>query len=118
MSDQAPTVSGLSNRRDYGGSSPPLRGVRVSDAAAVASGQTISVTLTGSHGIVATTGKAGTIAGNGTATMTISGSLSEVNSDLTLLTFTGSGVGAGVLQAQVSDGILTTVTSVLAVKTT
>jgi len=71
--------------------STALSGISLFDPAAATSGNTVTATLTASSGLLsasigARTG-GGTITGSGTSTLTISGTLAQVNSDLRTLSY-------------------------------
>ena len=67
-----------------------IRGVTVFDGDAVSANETITVTLTDTYGALSATTKAygggGVITGAGTHSLTITGTLAQVNADLTTLT--------------------------------
>jgi hypothetical protein len=67
---------------------------------------TYQAIVAASHGTVATSGRAGSILGNGTIGLSLTGTLAEVNADLALLTFTGTSAGAGSITVTANDGIV------------
>jgi autotransporter passenger strand-loop-strand repeat protein len=77
-----------------------ISGVSLSEAAP-ASGETFTVRLTDRHGGLAASG--GGISGSGTTSLTIAGSLSEVNADLATLTDEGAARGKDRLTIAASD---------------
>jgi hypothetical protein len=82
-----------------------ISGISIND---VDSGS-VTVTLSVANGTLSPSVTAGTITGNGTATVTISGTLAQVNSVLASLRYTGRADfnGADTLTVSTSDGSLT-----------
>lgn len=87
-----------------------LTGLAVVDA----DSPTLTVTLAVAHGLVAATVLEGTVTGNGTASMTISGTLAQVNATLAAATYQGDPdfSGPDALTITTSDGALTDVDTV------
>jgi hypothetical protein len=82
--------------------------VSISDADAVSAGETITVTLADANGLLSantgTTGGGGMISNPGTTDLTISGTLAQVNADLTTLSDTDSTLAADSIAVNASDG--------------
>ncbi len=55
----------------------------------------LTVNVTATHGTLSSTGGQGEIGGNGTSSLTLTGTIEQVNWDLTYLAFTGTQIGAG-----------------------
>lgn len=72
--------------------------------AGTTSGETFTVTLTDSHGELSATGS-GTIIGAGTTSLTIIGTLSQVNSDLATLTDTEGTPGSDTITLNATDSL-------------
>ena len=66
-------------------------GIALSDAYAAALGQTLTVILADQTGTLSASGTG--ISGNGSATLTLTGSLAAINQDLASLDYTGAGFG-------------------------
>jgi Putative Ig domain/Bacterial Ig-like domain len=88
-----PIVTKAGNASVNYGASTSISGFSVLDENG-ASG-TFSVKVTSNDGTVSSTGGAGSVGGNGTQMLVLSGTMSQVNQDLTFLSFTGSAVGSG-----------------------
>jgi von Willebrand factor type D domain len=85
------------------GGTEPLSGIRVSDADAIASGETLHVVLSDSAGkLSATQSGSGIIAGAGSTHLTLTGNLTDVNAELASLTFNGT--TGDTLAVSVDDG--------------
>ena len=96
------------------GAAEPLSGISVSDADAIASGETLHVVLSDSAGkLSATQSGAATIAGAGSTHLTLTGNLSDVNAELASLTFNGT--TSDTLAVTVADGRGLSATGTLAV---
>ena len=82
--------------------------VSVVDADAGSAGETITVALSDTSGLLSADagagGGGGTITGSGTTTLTISGTLAQVNADLTTLDYIANGVGTDSIDVATSDG--------------
>jgi hypothetical protein len=85
-----------------------IAGVSVADADAASATETMTMTLSDASGLLAATtaaaGGGGTISGSGSTTLVISGTLDEVNADLSTLTYTGSNAGADTIDVAADDG--------------
>jgi hypothetical protein len=102
VTDAPPITSVPGSQTVVDGSTRALTGIAITDADGA--NQSFTVTLAATDGTVSTGGSAGTITGNGTAHLTLAGSLANVNADLAALGFKGTAIGAGALQIQTSDG--------------
>ncbi|HEY4942422.1 MAG TPA: putative Ig domain-containing protein [Rhizomicrobium sp.] len=69
--------------------------------------QQVSATVTATHGTLSTSEMQGSISGAGTAKMTISGTIAQVDVDLASLKFTGTSAGTGTISVTASMGKLT-----------
>ena len=81
-----------------------ITGIRVADGDAMNNNDTMTVTISDQSGLLSATasGAGDTVTGAGTKRLVITGSLAEVNADLTTLTYTGASTGAS---ATVGDTI-------------
>ena len=82
--------------------STPISGISVVDGDASSANETITVVLSDTNGLL-TVGGAG-VTGSGTNHVTIAGSLSQVNSDLSTLTFKDNVAGPESIDVATSDG--------------
>ncbi len=82
------------------GQATPISGVSLSDAEGFA-GEAYSVTLSDANGVLAASGSG--VSGSGTTSLTISGSLSQVNADLATLTDTDASSTADTIKISASD---------------
>jgi hypothetical protein len=86
----------------------PIPGISVADADAIGAGETITVVLNDITGQLAanavSSGGGGTISGSGTNDLTISGTLNQVNADLSTVTYLGSTGGADLIDVATDDG--------------
>jgi Ca2+-binding RTX toxin-like protein len=64
-----------------------IGGVSVSEATALSAGQTVTVNLADAHGLLSQTAGQGTVTGNGTTSLTLTGTVAQVNADLATLSF-------------------------------
>ena len=87
--DQPPIMTAPASVMVAPGVTTGIPGISVSDPAAVAKNTTLSVVLTDTNGLLSanttTTDGGGTITGSGTTTLSIAGTLAEVNADLATL---------------------------------
>ncbi len=87
--------------------STAVTGVSIADADAVSAGEAIMVTLADTNGLLSAntgaTGGGGTITGGGTTSLTIVGSLTQVNADLSTLADTDSSLTADSISVNASD---------------
>jgi len=85
-----------------------IAGVRVGDPDAVSAGESITVTLADTTGLLSanagTPGGGGTIGGSGTTTLTISGTLAQVNADLSTLAYVNNSFGTDNIDISAGDG--------------
>ena len=79
-----------------------ISGVSVSDPDAVGVGETLTVTVANSVGLLSATGTG--VSGAGTTSLTITGSLAQVNADLATLTDTEGTAGTDTITFNASDG--------------
>ncbi len=70
------------------GQATAISGVSVSEATALAAGQTVTVTLSDKNGLISETANQGTVKGNGTTSLTLTGTVTQVNADLATLSLT------------------------------
>ncbi len=85
----------------------PIPSVSVADADAVSASETITVTLSDTTGLLSAdngAGGGGTIAGSATTGLTIEGTLTQVNADLSTLAYVANGFGADSIDVVTSDG--------------
>ncbi|MBS0558591.1 MAG: hypothetical protein JSR21_00905 [Proteobacteria bacterium] len=82
------------------GNATPITGITLSETHSVA-GETFTVTLSDTHGLLSATGAG--VSGSGTTTLTITGSLAQVNSDLATLSDTNATTGADNISIGVTD---------------
>jgi len=82
--------------------------ISISDSDAATHNETITVTLSDTYGFLSattsTSGGGGTISGVGTTTLMVSGLLSQVNADLSTLTYTGNTISSDTITINASDG--------------
>jgi hypothetical protein len=81
------------------GLATPITGLGVLDLIA---GAQYSVTVTATHGTLFTSGGGGTVTGNGSAALKLSGTLPQLNVDLAALSFTGTSPGQGTISVVAS----------------
>ena len=85
-----------------------VAGISIADADAVSAGETITATLTDSDGLLSAntsaSGGGGTITGAGTTSLTIAGTLTQVNADLSTLTDNDSSLAADSIAVNANDG--------------
>jgi len=84
------------------GAATPITGIGVAEAGNTA-GETFTVTLSDSHGLLGATGSG--VTGVGTKKLTLTGSLTQVNAALATLTETESAAGADTLKIAVKDSL-------------
>jgi Ca2+-binding RTX toxin-like protein len=70
------------------GLTAPIGGISVADADAVSAGETVTVVLSDTTGLLSATGLG--VIGSGTTQLKIAGTLAQVNADLATLNFTGN----------------------------
>ncbi|WP_428334555.1 beta strand repeat-containing protein [Novosphingobium sp.] len=80
------------------------------------SGAVVTVKITAVDGTVNTSANQGTVAGANSASLTLTGSLAQINADLAALTFAGTTVGNGSISVTASSNGTTSATSVSAVQ--
>ena len=80
-----------------------VTGISVADADAMSTGETITVTLTDTSGLLSAAG-AGTITGAGTTNLTVAGKLAEVNADFLTLTDNDASLTADTIAVNANDG--------------
>jgi hypothetical protein len=81
----------------------PVAGISIADADAASANETLTVTLIDSNGLLSATG-AGTITGSGTKSLTIAGTLVQVNADLATLTDQATAADSIVVNASDNRG--------------
>jgi hypothetical protein len=62
-----------------------ITGVSVTEATPLSAGQTVTVNLADAHGLLSQTAGQGTVTGNGTISLTLTGTVAQVNADLATL---------------------------------
>jgi hypothetical protein len=93
--DQAPVTTAPATLFDNAGVTAALAGLSVADGDALAYNETTTVVLSDATGLLSATASAGaTVAGAGTTSLTLSGSLAAVNTELASLTYTGASSNA------------------------
>ena len=80
-----------------------IAGVILSEIGNTSGGETFSVTLSDAVGLLSATGTG--VSGAGTTSLTISGSLAQVNADLATLTDSEAGAGSDTLSITASDSL-------------
>jgi len=101
------TTVPLTPELDQAGHSLAIAGVSVADADAVSAGKTITVVLSDTTGLLSATAATGaTVTGAGTTSLTLSGSLSAVDTELASLTYIAAAGGADsdTITLQTGDG--------------
>jgi hypothetical protein len=82
-----------------------ISGVSITDADNGYSHETFTVTVSDSTGLLSAQVRGGgTVSGAGTNTLTLTGSLVQVNAELTTLTYTGTALGGDTISVAVDDG--------------
>jgi hypothetical protein len=104
VSDTAPALSAPVSAYVHAGYASPISGVSIADADATSQAKTFSVTVSAASGALSTTAGQGVIAGGGTASLTLGGSLAQVNADLAGLGLDAA-AGADSLAISVADGL-------------
>ncbi len=103
--DQPPRILAPTSAATSVGVAAPLPGISISDGDAVAAGETITVLVTATGGVLAATQSgSGTVIGGGTGTLTVTGSLAEVNAELASLTYAANDGTPGTVSVSVDDG--------------
>ncbi len=86
----------------------PVAGVSIADPDAVSAGETLTVTLADTDGLLSANtgalGGGGTITGGGTTSLTIVGTLAQVNADLSTLADTDSSLADDSVAINANDG--------------
>jgi hypothetical protein len=101
--DQPPSITLPATVLAAPGQPDPLGGISVADPGAVAAGLTLTAVLSDSAGLLeATAAGAGTISGNDSTQITLTGTLGDLNAELASLTFSGG--AADTLTISVADG--------------
>jgi hypothetical protein len=106
--NQPPTVSAPGTVQGFIGIPAPVTGIDVIDPYGAAVGDTFTVLLTAGLGTLEGTQAAGaTLAGDGTGTLTLSGSLGAVNAELASLQYVGPSAGyvSDSIDIDASDGV-------------
>jgi hypothetical protein len=98
----SPAISGPIEVMDTSGSTAAIGGVSLSESGSIP-GETFSVTVAAANGLLSASGS--NLSGSGTGTLTISGSLDDVNTALATLTDTDSVAGADTITYGASDSI-------------
>ncbi len=87
----------------------PVTGISITDPDAISANQTVTVNLADSAGLLTAntgaTGGGGTITGSGTTALAVSGTLAQVNADLTTLTDTDGTTSADSIVVGSSDSV-------------
>jgi hypothetical protein len=104
--DSAPVISVPGAQTVVANTTTPINGVSVSDSDAIVAGQTLTVTIRDRTGAMsATTAGGGAVTGAGSATLAITGSLSQVDADLATLSYTGTKPGTDKISVSANDGV-------------
>ncbi len=99
----APLIAAPANATIFSGEATSIPGFSLSETGNTGS-ETFTVTLTDANGLLTTAGTAGTIVGSDTTSLTISGTLAQVNGDLTQIFDADSGSAADTIQVVAQDG--------------
>lgn len=108
--NQPITLTGPTGVVFAAGVNNPINGVSLADSDAASAGETITVTISDSIGLLSATSTGGgdTMTGSGTTSLTITGSLGQVNADLATLVYNGtpgsSPTGIDLINVLASDG--------------
>jgi Hint domain len=109
--DQPPILSGPADLATTDNVATPIPGLSLSDQDAAVFAQMMTLTLTLTSGFGGTFGVIGndgaTVAGDGTGSLTVIGSLADVQGDLDAITFTPSPGANDVVTVTASDGVTT-----------
>ncbi|HEV2364573.1 MAG TPA: hypothetical protein VGS12_10310, partial [Caulobacteraceae bacterium] len=85
------------------GKSIALGGVSVSEATPLGAGQTVTVTLADTAGLLSETAGQGAVTGNGTTTLSLTGTTAQVNADLATLSYASASGVSEVITLSTSD---------------
>ena len=104
--DRAPVITVPALQEVPGGQTTPIGGISISDCDAATYHETTSVTLSDTSGLLSVTPVAGaTVTDNGTTDVTLSGTLSAVNQELSTLGYTAPASGVSdTISLATSDG--------------
>ncbi|HZL00925.1 MAG TPA: hypothetical protein VFC47_13625, partial [Caulobacteraceae bacterium] len=86
------------------GQAGAISGVSVSEATALTGGQTVTVALTDTSGLLSQTAGQGTVGGNASTDLTLTGTVAQVNADLATLSDTDATAGSDTITVTSSDG--------------
>jgi hypothetical protein len=98
-----PVVTAPSSVVDGQGKPAAIPGVSVSEATPLTAGQTVTVNLSDTHGLLSETAAQGTITGSGTTSLTLTGTVAQVNADLATLKVTDSTLPSDTITVTSSD---------------
>lgn len=99
-----PTIAVPSNESVTTSSAIAITGVSVTDAFAASNPGSLALTVSAASGDIAMTSGGTQLAGSGTHSMSVSGTLAQINADLATLTYTaGSGAGTDSIGIDVWD---------------
>ncbi len=98
----APAISAPASLTIGQGHATPIAGISLAEAGDT-SGETFTTVLTDADGLLSATG--GGISGSGTTHLTITGSLAQVNADLSTVTDTARSAGADTISISASDSL-------------
>ena len=100
-----PVISAPGTAAAIFGATIPVPGVSITDPYGVAAGDLFTVTLTDTAGTLTTTAVAGASVGrSGTGTLTLVGTLSSINSELSSIDYTAGSAASDNIVVSVSDG--------------
>jgi hypothetical protein len=103
-----PVITAPATLSAVSGASTPIPGVSIADSDANSAHETLTVVLIDTYGLLSANksapGGGGVISGSGTKDLLIQGSLTQVNADLTSLTFTSTTVGPDSILIAANDG--------------
>jgi hypothetical protein len=116
-SGSAMSLSAPGSAQGTAGQTIPIAGVQISDAYALANPATVTATVTDQGGSLSTVDAWGNPQSSG-ASLTLSGSLWQVNAALSNLDYTGNGAGSDSISVQASDSAGNQSAATIAVSTT
>ena len=99
----APVLAGPTSMAAQAGKTLAVGGVTVSEPDPLGAGQTITVVLSDGLGQLSVTAGQGTIGGNGSATLTLTGTTAQVNADLATLSYKESAAANDTITVTASD---------------
>ena len=97
----SPVIAAPTSATVTAGKATAIHGVKLSESGNTSGAETFTVTLSDTNGLLSATGKG--ITGNGTTTLTITGSLATVNKDLAKLTDKEAAAGSDTITLNATD---------------